>query len=205
MEVEARRRGLTVYEVLNERLDDLARRERVTHPAQLTRDLHVQPDFHGNRSPRANPGLRGMISGLTLSATGDDLARLYLSAIQAVACGTHHILKTLNARGYAISTLFACGGGTKNPVFLREHADVTGCRIVLPREPEAVLLGSAVLGAVASGRHPSVLAAMAAMNHAGREVTPGPAIVQRYHSAKYQVFHAMHDNFVQCRKLMGIK
>ena len=70
----------------------------------------------------------------------------------------------LNKKGYRIDTLLACGGGTKNPVFLREHADITGCRIVLPREPEAVLLGAAVLGSVAAGHHDSVLAAMGAMS-----------------------------------------
>ena len=72
-------------------------------------------------------------------------------AVQAVAHGTRHIVDTLNEAGYQIDTLFACGGGTKNPVFLREHADISGCRLVLPREPEAVLLGSAILGAVAAG------------------------------------------------------
>ena len=78
----------------------------------------------------------------------------------------------MNADGYRIQTIFACGGDTKNPVFVREHADATGCRVVLPAEPEAVLLGAAILGAVASGDRPSVLAAMAAMNRAGRTIEP---------------------------------
>lgn len=28
----------------------------------LTKELHVWPDFHGNRSPIADPNLRGMVS-----------------------------------------------------------------------------------------------------------------------------------------------
>ena len=59
----------------------------------------------------------------------------------------------MDQAGYAVDTILACGGGTRDPVFLREHADATGCRIVLPREPEAVLLGAALLGAVAAGAH----------------------------------------------------
>jgi hypothetical protein len=170
LQIDAKRKRITIYELLNERLDTLARAERVVHPAELTRELHVQPDFHGNRSPRADATLKGAICGLTLSATADDLARQYLAAVQAVAYGTRHIVEELNRKGYAVDTLLTCGGGTKNPVFLREHADITGCRLVLPREPEAVLLGSALLGAVAGGAFPSVLAAMSAMNAMGKVI-----------------------------------
>jgi ribulose kinase len=125
-----------------------------------------------------------------------------LAAIQAVAYGTRHIIEVMNRKGYAIDTLLACGGGTKNRVFMREHADITGCRLVLPREPEAVLLGSAVLGAVAAGRYPSVLAAMSAMNAAQIIIHPARGRTRAYHNAKYRVFHHMHDSFLTTRRLM---
>ena len=203
LQAQARRAGRTIYELLNDRLAALAQAERPAHPAALTRALHVQPDFHGNRSPRADPTLRGVVSGLTLSATADDLARQYLAAIQAVAYGTRHIVAEMNRRGYAIDTLFACGGGTKNPVFLREHADITGCRLVLPREPEAVLLGAAVLGAVASGRHATLLSAMQAMNATARVIVPARGGVARFHAAKYRVFLQLHADFLRHRRLMA--
>lgn len=203
LQAEARRAGRTIYELLNDRLAVLAKAGRVPHPAALTAGLHVQPDFHGNRSPRANPTLTGAISGLTLSATADDLALQYLAAIQAVAYGTRHILDEMNRKGYAIDTLLACGGGTKNPVFLREHADITGCRLVLPKEPEAVLLGSAILGAVAAGAYDSVLEAMAAMSAAGRVVTPAKGPAARFHDAKYKVFHRLHQDAMAYRRIMS--
>ena len=53
-------------------------------------------------------------------------------------------------KGLTIDKIHACGGGTKNPLWLQEHADITGCDIVLPREPEAMLLGTAILAAVAA-------------------------------------------------------
>ena len=199
----AKKKGVTIYELLNARLEALAESQRVKFPAALTRDLHIQPDFHGNRSPRANPTLKGTMTGLTLSATADDLALHYLAAIQAVAHGTRHILDEMNRKGYRIDTLLACGGGTKNPVFLREHADITGCKIVLPKEPEAVLLGSAVLGAVASQHHGTVLDAMAAMNAADKVITPTQGAVARFHAAKHKVFHQMHTDFLGYRKLMS--
>ncbi|MFT3765295.1 MAG: FGGY-family carbohydrate kinase [Minicystis sp.] len=197
---EARRRGTTPQAILNDRLDALA--ATAAFPAELTRGLHVLPDHHGNRSPRADPSLRGMISGLKLSDSLDQLALVYLATIQAIALGTRHILAAMNEEGYRIKTLFASGGDTKNPVFLREHADATGCRVVLPAEPEAVLLGAAILGAVASGDRPSVLAAMAAMNRAGRVIEPAGGAIGRYFDAKYRVFHRMHDDQLAYRALM---
>ncbi|MBL6945359.1 MAG: FGGY-family carbohydrate kinase [Rhodospirillales bacterium] len=201
VQAEADGSGRTVYDVLNATLELLA--AAGGFPAALTRDLHVLPYFHGNRSPRADPTLRGMVSGLRLGDTIDDLALLYLATIQAVAHGTRHIIDSMNAQGYAIDTIFACGGGTKNPVFLREHADITGCKIILPEEPEAVLLGSAILGAVASGDFGSVLAAMAAMNKAGGVIVPAGDGVARYHAAKHRVFARMYDDFMAYRDIMA--
>ena len=185
----------------NERLDVLAKDFRF--PALLTRDLHVLPYHHGNRSPRAAPDLRGMVSGLKLSDTVDSLALLYLATVQAIAHGTRHILATMNEHGYRVRTLLACGGDTKNPVFLREHADVTGCRIVLPREPEAVLLGSAILGAVASGDFPDLLTAMARMNAAGTIIEPSHGDVAEYHRKKHHVFQRMHGDQLDYRAMMA--
>jgi FGGY-family pentulose kinase len=201
VKVEAESSGRSVYAVLNGRLDHLAK--TADFPAALTRDIHVLPYFHGNRSPRADPTLRGVVAGLRLSDTADDLALLYLATIQAVAHGTRHIIDAMNARGYAIETVFACGGGTKNPLFLREHADITGCRIVLPQEPEAVLLGSAILGAVAAGEFSSVLAAMSAMNRAADVIVPATGRVADFHAAKHRVFQRMHADFLACRQIMG--
>jgi FGGY-family pentulose kinase len=196
--------GTSVYALLNERLDALAAEQRAPFPAALARDLHVLPDHHGNRSPRADPTLRGMVSGLKLSDSVDALALLYLATVQAIAHGTRHIIDVLRAHGYPIATVLACGGGTKNDVFLREHADATGCRVVLPAEPEAVLLGAAILGAVASGDRPSVAEAMGAMTRAGRVIAPAGGEVARFHDAKQRVFQRMYCDQLAYREAMHV-
>jgi len=199
---EAESRKTSVYAILNQSLEALA--VSANFPAELTKELHVLPYFHGNRSPRANPTLRGMISGLRLIASQEELALHYLASIQAIAYGTRHIIEVMNVNGYSIDTIFACGGGTMNPVFLREHADATGCRIVLPEEREAVLLGSAILGAVASGCFNSVVEAMAAMNRVGRIIKPAEGVVKEYHKAKYRVFQRMYEDQIDYREIMNI-
>jgi FGGY-family pentulose kinase len=187
-----------VFDWLNRRLAALV--PAGAPAAAASRGLHLYPDFHGNRSPVADPTLRGLVSGLPLSATADDLARLYLAAVQGIAYGTREILEALSAQGYTPDTLIATGGDARNAVFLREHADATGCRVVLPEEPEAVLLGAAMLGATAAGLHADVAAAMAAMSRPGRVVAPDPA-PRALHDARYRIHRRMRDDQLAYRAI----
>ena len=192
--------GTTPYELLNNTLAELAKNKPLH---ALTQELHVCPYFHGNRSPRANPNLVGMMSGLHLSATLQDLAVLYLATIQAIAYGTRHIIEVMNAAGYKIDTLVCCGGGTKNPVFLQQHADITQCKLILPNEPEAVILGSAMLGAVAAGTYDSVQTAMSAMSRPGKIIESETAS-HAYHNSKYKVFHRLYEDQIVYGQLMNL-
>ena len=194
----AKQANVSEYEILNERLRSLAKGRPV---AILTQKLHVCPYFHGNRSPRADPELRGMISGLRLSRGIDDLALVYLATIQAIAYGTKHIIDVMNEKGYAIDTIMACGGGTKNDLFVQSHADITGCQIVLPREPESVLLGSAMLGATAAGQYRSLVEAMAGMSAAETIIDSNQAL-KDFHASKYLVFHQMYEDQIRYDQMM---
>lgn len=53
--------GCSVYEELNLHLTTLAKKRQLGNLALLTRDFHVLPDFHGNRSPVADPNMTGMV------------------------------------------------------------------------------------------------------------------------------------------------
>lgn len=199
---QAKKDGSSVYELLNLKLTELA--HKLDFPALLTQELHVFPDFHGNRSPRANPDLCGMISGLKLSDTVEELALLYLATIQALAYETKHIITTMNENGFNIDTILACGGGVNNPVLLQEHADITNCPIILPAEKEAVLLGSAILGAVASGKYSSVVKAMQAMSKVEKIIQPKiTEKIMQYHAAKYKVFLEMYADQMKYKEIMA--
>lgn len=196
---DADRQGTTVYELLNRRVRELA---AASGGRPLAGHLHVYPDFLGNRSPRADSSLRGMISGLSLDASLDGLAMLYLATIRAVAYGTRHIVEALEAQGYRLERIHATGGGTKNPLWLKEHADITGRQILVAPEVDAVMLGTAILAAVAAGAYPSIPAAIAAMSPRATVVDPDTS-TRAFHEAKYAVFHRMYEDQQAYRRMIG--
>ena len=190
----------TIYEVLNGLLRSMA--GEADKIAFLTQDIHMLPYFHGNRSPRANPNLTGMLTGLKLSRTPEDMALHYLATIQAIALGTRHIIETMNQTGYSIDTIMASGGGTKNPIFVQEHANATGCTMLLAEESESMLLGSAMMGTVAAGVYDSLPEAMNAMSRIGKTVTPQTNEIKRYYDRKYRVFREMYHDHMQYQQMM---
>ncbi len=60
-----------------------------------------------------------------------------------------------------------------------------------------------MLGAVAAGRFPSLVAAMSAMNEADVVVKPTGGAVARFHDAKHRVFQRMHDDQLAYRAMMS--
>lgn len=198
---EAERKGTTVYALLNDRIRTLSAARGVSDEAYLTWDLHVL-DYHlGNRSPFADPHARGIVEGLPLDDSVEFDARLYLATVQSIAYGTREIVNALNARGYRIGKILATGGGTKNPLWLRQHADATGLPIVLGRETESVLLGAAILAATASGAHPEITSAMQAMSGVGETITPNPS-TRAFHDAKYEIYRSLYQEQLRHRELM---
>ena len=192
----AQEQGRSEYDILNEEVERLEQENPF-----FTGDFHLLGYHHGNRSPRANPHLKGMVCGLSLNKDLAELAKVYMAAIQSVSYGTRHIIETMNQAGHQITRIHMCGGGTKNPLWLRGHANVTGCEIVLAEEDEAVILGSAILAATACGDYESLTDAMAAMSSTGKVIKPQPES-QPFHDAKYRVFHEMYEDQVKYKAMM---
>ena len=163
--------------------------------------LHILPDHHGNRSPRADAQATGMAAGLTLEDGLDSLARRYLATLQALAYGTREIIEAMRAAGHRVDRIVACGGSTKNPLWLREHADATGCEIHQAEDEDAVTLGASLLGAAAAQAFPDLTAAAVAMVRPGAVTLPRPA-TRPVHDAKYAVYTMMHADIRRYRAAM---
>lgn len=197
LQQEASKLGISVYQVLNQWVEQL----EATDPWP-TAHLHVLDYHHGNRSPRADPHARGAVYGLTLENGANALTRLYLATLQAIAYGTRHIIESMRASGHEVSRIMMCGGATKNPLWLREYANITGCDIHLAHEDDAVTLGASLLGSVACGDFFDLEQATNHMSHSGRIINANHSPeVQAFHFAKYQVYLTMYEDMQRAETL----
>ena len=165
-------------------------RRTATDPGE---GVHILPDFSGNRSPHADPHLRGVISGLTLDRSFDGLCRIYWRACVALALGMRQILDHLIAHGRKVEMLHAAGGQMRNPMLLQLYADATGLAICRPEAEDAVLLGTAMVAACAAGLHCDLETACRAMQSAGSILEPDTAMRERY-DRDYRIFLKMQQH-----------
>mmetsp|Transcript_6185 Transcript_6185/g.11025 ORF Transcript_6185/g.11025 Transcript_6185/m.11025 type:complete len:556 (-) Transcript_6185:223-1890(-) len=171
-------------------------------PHPLTH-IHVLPYFHGNRHPRADPSLRGMITGLSLDDSESQLARIYGATVLALVYGARHLLEVMTEAGHNPKTLFVTGSGAQSTFYLNSLADATGCDVVLPQEPQSVLLGAAMLAASAfqqNGNH--ILEVMQTMSRVKHVIKPN-ADQTLFHNKKYSVFLKMYHDYMHYRHLMS--
>jgi FGGY-family pentulose kinase len=163
---------------------------RALEGPDLAPEINILPDFHGNRSPLADPYATGVISGLTLDTSFDGLCRLYWRCCVSVALGIRHILETMTGFGYAFNRLHVTGGHVNNPLLIEIYADATGCQVVVPSTSDAVLLGTAMAASVVGGVHADLGAAGRAMDCGGIVRSPDPRFAGQY-DRDYRRFLAM--------------
>lgn len=158
---------------------------------RVARDVVVVPEFLGNRSPFAEPDARAVVSGLGLDRGIDSLAALYLAGLSGIGYGLRQLLDRFAEKGIAISTIVASGGAAQSPLSCQMLADSTGITVALPDAPEPVLLGAAMLGAVACGVHGDANGAMSAMSGSAQVFRPATGDIARLHSARFAAFTAL--------------
>lgn len=107
------------------------------------------PYLVGSGPPHTDPLMRAALVGLSASHGRADLLKAVLEGtvyeVEFIRQAGEHIT------GQPIPALVAAGGGTRNRPWLQIKADISGCRIEASAEPEATLLGAALVAGIGSG------------------------------------------------------
>tara|TARA_R100000935_G_C2838025_1_gene169286 strand:- start:97 stop:1710 length:1614 start_codon:yes stop_codon:yes gene_type:complete len=192
----ARSAGLGVTQWLADRALELAP-DLAVH---LAANLHVVPEYQGNRAPFADPANRAVVAGLGLQQGVDSLVALYVAGLCGLAYGLRQIIAAQAEAGVIVDAISVSGGAGGHPLSRQIIADATGLPVEVTHSPEPVLLGSAMLGAVAANLFKDVAQAMPCMSSVAHQHQPD-AKVLNLHARRYDAFCRLQSTAREIRLL----
>lgn len=192
--------GMEVLEFLERRI--VSRTTRLGEAALLARDIHVLPEFLGNRSPFADPDARAVVAGMDLDADAGSIERLFVAGLCGLAYGLADVVEAFRSHGVESDMMVISGGAGRSPLVRQIMADTTGLTVAVPETQEPVLLGAAMLGAVAAKSRGSIGEAMAAMSAISRLSEPTAPGMADFHRTKRKVHGLMRKLDLESREAM---
>ena len=188
-----------IYDFLNAHLEHLKEKKHAPTISYLGRHHFFYGDLWGNRSPIADPNMKGAMIGMDSDKSMDNMAMWYYTTMEFIAMQTRQIIEQMNQAGHVISSIFMSGSQCQNPILMDLLATTCGMPVLIPKYVHAAVVhGAAMLGAkaashVGEGAEPkSLWNIMDAMSKPGRLVQPGTdAGEKRLLDAKFKVFLEM--------------
>jgi D-ribulokinase len=170
--------------------------------ALFARDIHVLPEFLGNRSPFADPDARAVVAGMDLDVDIGSMERLFVAGLCGLAYGLADVVDAFRSHGVDSDMMVISGGAGRSPLVRQIMADTTGLTVAVPETQEPVLLGAAMLGAVAAKSRGSIGEAMAAMSSIGGLSEPSASGMADFHRTKRKVHGLMRKLDSESRDAM---
>lgn len=142
--------------------------------------LIFYPYMLGERR-RENTTARGCYFGIALKHSGGHFVR---SVMEGVALSMGKDIRCFQEQGHQVTRLMSVGGGTRNELWNRIKANITGAPLELSEEPEAGLKGAALLGAAGAGLIGDLTSAALERREQTRTIQPDPEAVEAYRAVQ---------------------
>src|SRR6185503_6816831 len=184
VQTEAKKAGLSVYQLLDQRAAAL----RPGESGLLALDW-----WNGCRSVLMDSDLSGLLLGATLGTRPHEI---YRALIEATAFGTRKIIDAFTGKGVSIDELSACGGlAHRSPLLLQIYADVTGRPIQVAASEQTCALGAAMHGALAAGVYADMHEAAEHMVRPSRTTYHPNRKHKSVYDQLYTEYGRLHDHF----------
>lgn len=193
IEEEAKKRNMTIYAYL----DSEAAKLQVG-----SEGIVIVEHWQGNRTPFTDPNSRGIIRGLSLKHTP---VHIYRAIMEAVAYDIELSLRIIKQNNFDIYEVIGVGGHMNSKIWGHIYADVTGLPIKKTTNPEATLLGSAILASVAAKKYKNLTEAANNMAEFGDEVKPNIENHKKYKFFvdQYQkTYHALKESIYETNEFI---
>ena len=146
--------------------------------------------WNGNRSILADADLPGVILGLTLHSSAE---QIYRALLESIAFGNRRIIDNFEEHGIRLEEIVACGGiAVRSPLLMQLFADTSGRTVRVPVSSEIPARGAALFGAVAAGVFGDIRDAITATRPpAGRSYVPN-AETRATYERLYQIYRRFY-------------
>ncbi|WP_343539177.1 ribulokinase [Sphingobacterium thalpophilum] len=142
---------------------------------QAAAQLSLQEDdpfaldwFNGRRTPDVNPGLKGLIGGLTLGTTAP---AIFKGLVEAACFGSRAIVERIEREGVRVEGIQAIGGiANKSPFAMQLLADILNRPIHIAATEQVCALGASMFAAVVAQHYCTIEDAMAQMGKGDKEI-----------------------------------
>jgi xylulokinase len=146
------------------------------------------PYLTGERTPHADPDIRGAFVGLAANHGRGALVR---AVLEGVAYGLRDSLELLAALGQRPVSARVSGGAARSELWLRIVASVLGIPLERPAVEEGAAFGAAILAGVAGGAYESVDEGVRESVRVRETVEPEPEWSRAY-AERYERFRSLY-------------
>jgi glycerol kinase len=130
-------------------IDDVQKSEAIALEANDNNGIYFVPAFSGLGAPYWDSQVKGIISGLTLSATKNHIIR---AALESMAYQTKDVLDIMHHdSGIILKELNVDGGASSNNFLMQFQSDLLNVNVNRPEMIESTALGAALLAGLAVG------------------------------------------------------
>jgi sugar (pentulose or hexulose) kinase/mannitol-1-phosphate/altronate dehydrogenase len=169
-------------------------------PKSTSEELLFLPYLDGERSPIWDPHASGVFFGLRATHRQGDLSR---AVLEGVAFSLRQNLEIVERHcPFTIEEIAVSGGASRSRLWNQIKANVMSKRIAVPRNPQAGVLGAAILASVAAGVYPTLESATGSMTQVAEYFDPhedASRRLDRLYVIYKKLYPALRDIFPELR------
>ena len=189
---KAKEENRAFYDMLTEMTDAI--------PIGSERLIYL-PFLMGERTPHMDPLYRGAFLGLNTVHTQAHMLRAIMEGVSYCLADCNNMLKE---EGIHVTSMRACGGGSRSIVYRKMLADLFECDIHTLGEEGGAAYGAAILAGVGTGLYPSVREACGRFIKEKDTVSCSPKdaeLYKKYHRVYDHMYEALKADFTELAKL----
>ncbi len=162
-------------------------------------DIFFLPYLMGERSPHNDVNARGAFIGMRPDTTKEQFT---LSVMEGVTFALKDCLEIAKSNGVNPKRTKLCGGGAKNPVWIKLVANILNIPVDILENEEGPAYGGSMLAMVGCGEYKSAVDAANACVKVKESILPEKDLAVKYQK-KYEIFKqlypALKNTFLQMK------